>query len=91
MKAHRKGNLATPEGRARHAVVAALAAARLSMTMEIHRTFPYRGQAMALESATIAELLEAGVPLLNTSKLALAERVATHLDAIAHHAAERAA
>jgi len=43
MKAHRKGNLATPEGRARDAVVAALTAAWLSMTMEIYRTFPYRG------------------------------------------------
>lgn len=91
MKTHRKGNLATPEGRARHAVVAALTAARLPMTMEIYRTFPYRGQAMALESTTIAELLEVGIPLLNTSKLALAERAAMHLDAVAKHAVERTA
>jgi hypothetical protein len=53
--------------------------------MAIHRTFPYRGQAMKYESATIKELLEIGVPILNTSAPDLEPRLALHMDAIVRH------
>ncbi|WP_447731635.1 GIY-YIG nuclease family protein [Rhodanobacter soli] len=87
MKSHRKGNIATAEGCARHAVITALVFARLPMTMEIHRTFPYRGQAMGHESATIKGMLGGDVPILNSSKRSLESRLATHLAAIMNCAA----
>lgn len=82
MKSHLKGNVATAEGCARHAVITTLAFAKLPITMEIHRTFPYRGQAMRHESATIKGMLSGDVPILNSSARSLESRLATHLAAI---------
>lgn len=87
MKSHRKGNVTTAEGCARHAVITALVLARLPITMEIHRTFSYRGQAMRHESATIKDMLDGDDSILNSSTRSLESRLATHLAAIMNRVA----